>query len=241
MNIQDFYKIDTVLPPVKEPIYAKKIPPSTLSKIVINFPGRAEISNSPKHIRLPKPKQDPENRYFTRSQLAYTDKKLEKILKLRQSPQDEDYFVQKIQKTVKKQFHMRRVSMGNNFNVVEYMKEPRVHEGLKSEMKNHKVVIELDPGCDVGDKTGWNKRISSKILPKLQVAGSEKDEGEGAKNKNVGEELKKGIEENRSNNDGPRKRKIRFISIGKNGFAPKVDQGLQTEEPNSSESRKRFE
>lgn len=127
--------------------------------------------------------------------------------------------------------------MGNNFNVIEYMKEPRIQEGAKSELKNHKIVMELDPACDISEKNGWGKGISSKLLPKLQM-------GPGVKEL-VTEEIPKAEETRKESRENVgksrefRKRKRKFVSIGKSGVFPKVDQGLQTEDLLSSESRKR--
>jgi len=127
--------------------------------------------------------------------------------------------------------------MGNNFNVIEYLKEPRVQEGAKSELKNHKIVMELDPTCSISEKNGWGKGINSNLLPKLQMGSGVKELGTSEIEK--AEEIRKESRENVRKSIEFRKRKRKFVSVGKSGVFPKVDQGLQTEELLSSESRKR--
>ena len=164
---EDLFKIDCGLPPVRDNRNTKKINltnQTTPKQIFLSFNYQNEINNSPKHIRLPKPKKNFESRIFTKSQLSYLHDSGSNSPRIMNFPIDKDYFNKKIKKTVRNYFQIRRTSMGNNFNLVELLKETRQVEGAKSEMKNHKVTIELNPPNNIQDKSQRNRPPNPKVI-----------------------------------------------------------------------------
>jgi hypothetical protein len=168
-------------------------------------------------------------------------------------PIGKDYFTNKIKKTVKNYFQIRRTSMGNNFNLVELLRENRKSGGVKTEMKNHKVKLEIDSSWAKTDSRRWAKDISSNDLNKaadIEVKDNktiiEKQSFVTEKNPEErinqaferaefkSEKFQKGLAMIREN---PRKQKRRVT--GRSGCFVKVDMGLQTEEFESRESRTR--
>lgn len=228
MKAEDPYKFDGMLPPVREARKLEKINSSTgiAKQVFLNFTGKLDMSTSPKHIRVPKPKRDIELRQSTRSQLASIDEKKAKNIKLFSLPLEKDYFNRKIKKTVRHYFQARRTSLGHNFNDVDLTKEKRnVQEIFKTDQKNHKITIELDHSCIVNEKPPVNKALSSRVpsktfaftgLSSRDSAASPKEFIQSSKNSQRNEQYKKVPDQQRP-------------------IYSKVDQGLQTEEQASSE------
>ena len=228
MKAEDPYKFDGMLPPVREARKLEKINSSTYiaKQIYLNFTGKLDMSTSPKHIRVPKPKRDVELRQSTRSQLASINEKKARNIKLFSLPLEKDYFNRKIKKTVRHYFQARRTSLGHNFNDVDVTKEKRnVQEMFKTDLKNHKITIELDPACIISDKPSVNKALSSRVPSKaFAFTGlSSRDSAASPKEIIQTSTNSQRIEQNKKVTDQQR---IVYA---------KVDQGLQTEEQASNE------
>lgn len=230
MSAEDSYKIDGMLPPVREARRLGNINSSTgiAKQILLHFTGKLDMSTSPKHIRVPKPKREAEIRQSTRSQLASIDEKKSKNMKLFSLPLEKDYFNRKIKKTVRHYFQARRTSLGRSLNEADITKEKRnIQEIFKTDQKSHKITIELDPNCTLSDKPAPNKALSSRVPSKSFVftglssrdsAVSPKEFVQSSKNSQRNEQTKKVPEV------------IRPVYS-------KVDQGLQTEELASGEMK----
>ncbi|OMJ88307.1 hypothetical protein SteCoe_9811 [Stentor coeruleus] len=121
-------KAESALPPVKEIKKALETNNSGFLKtktIFLNFTGKNDLSQSPKHIRVPKHRNDTDIKYSYRNHISNNSTKYNKQLRLFNPPIaiEKDYFNSKIKKTVKKYFHIRRTSLGNNFNAYEMMND----------------------------------------------------------------------------------------------------------------------
>lgn len=119
-------KVENPLPPVKDmkkslgSINSRLLKTST---IFLNLTGIRDLSQSPKHMRIPKYRNDKE-KYSVRH-MGSIEIKHDKQLCLFNPPVavKKDYFNKKIKKTVKGNFSIRRTSVGNNFNTFEFFKE----------------------------------------------------------------------------------------------------------------------
>ncbi|OMJ91918.1 hypothetical protein SteCoe_5480 [Stentor coeruleus] len=119
-------KTDNPLPPVKDTKKSFGSINSGLLKtstIFLNLTGIKDLSQSPKHMHIPKYKNDKE-KYSVRH-IGSIDIKHEKQFCLFNPPiaVKKDYFNKEIKKTVKGNFSIRRTSVGNNFNAFEFFKE----------------------------------------------------------------------------------------------------------------------
>lgn len=222
MNSEDIYKIDGSLPPIKESRKLGNINSSTAmpKQIFLNFTGKLDMSTSPRHIRIPKPKKVTDLRHLTRSQLASIDSKKVKNLKLFSLPLDKDYFNRKIKKTVKHYFQSRRTSIGPGFLPNESQKEkmPSLDTG-RNDPKNHRIYIELDPTCDLTGRTDWKAAATRVVNLSSPVSP-------GAVNRVESGNTMESFDGKASRFEKMKKGTVYVEKVNYN----KCDQGLQTEE-----------
>ena len=163
------HKGDLVLPPVKE-TYKKTIESSrvvTAKQIFLNFTGRLDMSNSPKHIRIPKQKNDLELRYSTKSQMDSFDEKKGKQ-KLFNPPisMEKDYLTKKISRTVKHYFALKRTSL-DGFDVND-LKDKNETDFLRGGIKRGLLLPEFESDNRKEEKSSGNNQFDFKNLKGLR-------------------------------------------------------------------------
>lgn len=226
-------KAESTLPPVKETKKALETNNSGFLKtktVFLNFTGKNDLSQSPKHIRVPKHRNDIDLKYSTRNHILTNDNKHNKQLRLFNPPIaiEKDYFNSKIKKTVKKYFHIRRTSLGNNFNAYEVFNDktrkmsPEVFRGKE---KQPLIVFDGDDKSEgYKDMSFIDKKSSKKFVfvsfqNLIQTPERPKDY------------LMKGQKDYMIKGPGLKKSKefSKIVGNDKKISFMKVDQGLQTD------------
>jgi hypothetical protein len=187
-------------------------------QIFLHFTGKLDMSTSPRHIRVPKPKKETDLRHLTRSQLASNDSKKVKNLKLFSLPLEKDYFNRKIKKTVRHYFQARRTSIGGNFYPSEQSNDKLgFSETPKSDFNNHRIFIELDPTCEVSERGNYHKGVVNRLVPALAQVSPISNRDSAFSQLEM--------------TDGRKYEKYKKLNINiEKQTSNKCDQGLQTEE-----------